>query len=129
MSRKILLVSQVFPPDPAAVARVMGDVGTELAARGHEVVVLTSNRGYDDPSVKYPPRSERDGVKIRRLPFCSFGKGSMSLRILGGVSFTLQAIVRAMMLPALDTIVVTTVPPMATLAALVVGVLRGVRVV
>ena len=90
MPREILLVSQVFPPDPAAVARVMGDVGAELAARGHEVVVLTSDRGYDDPTVKYPTRSESDGVRIRRLPFCSFGKQSMSLRMLGGISFTLQ---------------------------------------
>src|SRR3954470_4686607 len=104
MSRQILLVSQVFPPDPAAVARVMGDVGAELAARGHEVVVLTSDRGYDDPAVKYPSHSESERIQIRRLPFCSFGKGSMSLRILGGVSFTLQAVVRALMVPALDTI-------------------------
>src|SRR4029079_12273160 len=71
--RKGLLVSQVFPPDPAAVARVMGDVGTELVARGSDVVVFTSDRGYDDPSVKYPSRSDAGGVKVRRLPFCSFG--------------------------------------------------------
>jgi colanic acid biosynthesis glycosyl transferase WcaI len=129
MPRKILLVSQVYPPDPAAVARVMGDVGAELAARGHEVVVLTSNRGYDDPTVKYPPRSEADGVRIRRLPFCSFGKQSMALRMLGGVSFTLQSMVRALLLPALDTIVVSTAPPMASLVALVAGALRRVRVV
>ena len=129
MPRKILLVSQVFPPDPAAVARVMGDVGAELAARGHEVVVLTSDRGYDDPTVKYPTRSESDGVRIRRLPFCSFGKQSMSLRMLGGISFTLQSMVRALTLPALDTIVVSTAPPMASLVGLVVGAVRRARVV
>jgi len=129
MPRKILLVSQVYPPDPAAVARVMCDVGAELAARGHDVVAFTSDRGYDDPSVKYPARSESDGVQIRRLPFCSFGKGSMSLRMLGGVSFTLQSLVHALMLPGLGTIVVSTAPPMVSLVALVVGVLRRVRVV
>ena len=129
MPQKILLVSQVFPPDPAAVARVMGDVGAELAARGDQVVVFTSDRGYDDPTVRYPARSDSDGLRIRRLPFCSFGKGSISLRLLGGVSFTLQSIVRALMLPALDTIVVSTAPPMASLVALVVGALRRVRVV
>ena len=126
---KVLLVSQVYPPDPAAVARVMGDVGLELAARGNEVVVFTSDRGYDDPTVKYPSRSDSDGVRIRRLPFCSFGKGSMALRMLGGVSFTLQALIRALLLPGLDTIVVSTAPPMASLVALVVGALRRVRVV
>jgi colanic acid biosynthesis glycosyl transferase WcaI len=129
LRKKILLVSQVFPPDPAAVARVMGDVGSELATRGNDVVALTSDHGYDDPTVKYPSRSDYDGVKVRRLPFCSFGKQSIAYRLLGGVSFTLQATFRALLLPGLDTIVVSTSPPMASFVGLVVGALRRVRVV
>jgi hypothetical protein len=126
---KILLVSQVFPPDPAAVARVMGDVGAELSARGHEVVALTSDRGYDDPGVKYASRGIENGVDVRRLPFCSFGKRSIAFRLLGGISFTLQAAVRALMLPRLDTIVVSTSPPMAAFVGLIAGAVRRVRVV
>ena len=129
MTRKILLISQVYAPDPAAVARLMADVGTELAARGNEVVVLTADRGYDDPSVRYEARSVVDGVDIRRLPFCSFGKRSIALRVLGGVSFTLQAALRALTMRGLDTMVVSTSPPMAALAAVIVGALRKVRVV
>jgi glycosyltransferase involved in cell wall biosynthesis len=129
LRKKILLVSQVFPPDPAAVARVMGDVGSELATRRNDVVALTSDHGYDDPTVKYPSRSDFDGVKVRRLPFCSFGKQSIAYRLLGGVSFTLQATVRALLLPGLDTVVVSTSPPMASFVGLVVGALRRVRVV
>lgn len=107
----------------------MGDVGAELAARGNDVVALTSDRGYDDPSVKYPSRSVADGVEVRRLPFCSFGKQSIGFRLLGGISFTLQAIVRALLLPRLDTIVVSTAPPMAAFVGLVVGAVRRARVV
>jgi colanic acid biosynthesis glycosyl transferase WcaI len=129
LREKALLVSQVFPPDPAAVARVMGDVGAELAMRGHEVVALTSDSGYDDPTVKYPSRSVADGVRVRRLPFCSFGKQSIAFRLLGGVSFTLQAILRALMLSGLGTIVVSTSPPMAAFVGLIVGAMRRVRVV
>ncbi|HEX7978472.1 MAG TPA: glycosyltransferase family 4 protein [Gemmatimonadaceae bacterium] len=129
LRKKILLVSQVFPPDPAAVARVMGDVGSELAARGNDVVALTSDHGYDDPTVKYPSRSDYDGVKVRRLPFCSFGKQSIAYRLLGGMSFTLQATFRALLLPGLDTVVVSTSPPMASFVGLVIGTLRRVRVV
>lgn len=129
MRRKILLVSQVYAPDPAAVARIISDAGRELAARGNEVVALTSDRGYDDPSVRYPSRSLSDGVDIRRLSFCSFGKGSMALRVLGGLSFTLQATFRALTIGRLDTLVVSTSPPMASLCAVIVGALRKVRVV
>jgi glycosyltransferase involved in cell wall biosynthesis len=129
MRRKILLVSQVYAPDPAAVARLIADVGAELARRGNEVVVLTANRGYDDPDVKYASSLADDGVEIRRLPLCSFGKGSMFLRVLGGLSFTVQAAFRSLLIPGLDTVVVSTSPPMASLAAVVLGTLRRVRVV
>jgi hypothetical protein len=107
----------------------MGDVGAELAARGHDAVVLTSDRGYDDPTARYPSRERSGGVEIRRLPFCSFGKQSIAFRLLGGVSFTLQSTLRALLLPGLDTIVVSTAPPMASFVGWVVGALRRVRVV
>lgn len=129
MRRRILLVSQVYAPDPAAVARLVADVSTELAHRGHDVIVLTADRGYDDPTVKYPSAKTAEGVDVRRLPFCSFGKSSMALRLLGGISFTLQATVRALAIRDLDTIVVSTSPPMAALAAVVVNALRKVSVV
>ena len=129
MRRKILLVSQVYAPDPAAVARLVADVGTELAQRGHEVIVLTADRGYDNPTIKYASATTTEGVHVRRLPFCSFGKGRMALRVLGGVSFTLQAAVRGLTIPGLDTVVVSTSPPMAALAAVVINALRRVRVV
>jgi hypothetical protein len=107
----------------------MGDVAAELAARGVDVAVLTSDRGYDDPTVKYPPRSDSEGVRVRRLPFCSFGKQSIALRLLGGVSFTLQAALRAMLLPRLGTVVVSTSPPMASIVGLLAGAVRRARVV
>jgi glycosyltransferase involved in cell wall biosynthesis len=129
MRRRILLVSQVYAPDPAAVARLVADVGSELARRGHDVIVLTADRGYDDPTVRYASARTPDGVDVRRLPFCSFGKGRMALRVLGGVSFTLQAALRALTIRDVDTIVVSTSPPMAALAAVVVNALRKVSVV
>ena len=129
MRRKILVVSQVYAPDPAAVARLVADVGTELAQRGHEVIVLTSDRGYDDPRVKYPSATTAEGVEVRRLAFCSFGKGRMGLRVLGGLSFSLQAAVRGVTMRGIDTVVVSTSPPMAALAAVIANALRKVRVV
>jgi glycosyltransferase involved in cell wall biosynthesis len=129
MPQRILLVSQVYAPDPAAVARLVADVGSELARRGHHVIVLTADRGYDDPSVRYATTTTPDGVFVRRLPFCSFGKGSMALRVLGGLSFTLQAALLGLTLRGIDTLVVSTSPPMAALAAVIVHAIRRVRVV
>ncbi len=63
MSDKTLLVlSQVYVPDPASVGQHMHDAAAERARRGHSVRVVTSARGYDNPARRYPLREERDGV-------------------------------------------------------------------
>ncbi len=127
-SGTILVLSQVYVPDPASVGQHMADAAAELSQRGHRVVVLTSARGYDDPTVKYPPHETRDGVEIRRLPFSSFGKASIPRRLLGGVLFMLQCIVRGLFTPKLEAILVSTSPPMCAAAAMVIAFFRRVPI-
>ena len=79
----ILVISQVYPPDPTSVGQHMHDAARGLAARGYAVRVLTSARGYDNPSVKYQPRELKDGVDIIRLPLSSLGKRTILHRLLG----------------------------------------------
>lgn len=126
--RTFLLISQVYVPDPASVGQHMAGAARELAVRGHRVVVITSARGYDNPSVKYPPRELRDGVEIRRLSLASFGKGSLAVRALGGMLFLFQAVLHGVFLRGLDTVVVTTSPPFSAAAALMIATVRRVRV-
>ena len=64
-----VFITQVYVPDPNATGQHLADVAEELARRGHDVVVYTSNRGYDEPSKYYPSRETRQGVKIRRETF------------------------------------------------------------
>ena len=57
MSRErgtVLLLSQVYVPDPASVGQHMHDAAVGLVERGYRVVALVSARGYDDPSQRYP---------------------------------------------------------------------------
>jgi hypothetical protein len=124
----LLVLSQVYVPDPAAVGQYMADAAEAIAARGYDVVVLTSARGYDDPSQRYARREQRRGVSIRRLPWCSFGKGSIAVRLVGGLSFVIQAIVAALRLRRIDGILVSTSPPLASLAALAIARLRRVPI-
>ena len=126
--RSLLILSQVYLPDPASVGQHMADAAAEMVRRGWRVVVIASRNGYDDPSVRYPSRETRDGVEILRLPWCSFGKGSIAIRLLGGFSFVVQAIVRGIRVGGVDAILVSTSPPMASLGALALGWLRRARV-
>lgn len=126
--RTILVLSQVYPPDPASVGQHMADAAEALVRRGHRVVVLTADRGYDDPALRYPAREVRGGVEVIRLPLCSFGKASIAVRLLGGMSFVLQAIWRGTWLGRVGAILVSTSPPMASMAALTLSRLRGAPV-
>ncbi|MEM6749003.1 MAG: glycosyltransferase family 4 protein, partial [Planctomycetota bacterium] len=120
----LVVVSQTYPPDPAAVGQYMHEAGAAMAAKGWRVVAYASARGYDDPGQKYPAREVRDGVEVRRLPLSSFGKGSIKVRLIGGFLFCLQAAIRALLLRRIDRVLVSTSPPMAPITAIILKVLR-----
>jgi glycosyltransferase involved in cell wall biosynthesis len=128
MRKTILILTQVYVPDPASVGQHMHDAAVELVRRGHRVKVYAASRGYDDPSRKYPLRETRDGVDIHRLPLSSFGKKSLLLRVLAGVLLMFQEMVRGLCTPGIKCILVSTSPPMCPIAALVVSWLRGVPI-
>ncbi len=70
-------------------------------------------------------RETRDGVKIRRLPLSSFGKGSIFLRVAGALPLVAQSIIRGALLRNLGAILVSTHPPLSAIAALTLARLRG----
>jgi hypothetical protein len=78
-SSTLLVITQVYPPDRAAVGQHLADVAEEMVRRGWRVIVYTADRGYDDPSQRYPRRETRGGVRVRRLR-----RGSGGCRSCGG---------------------------------------------
>lgn len=125
----LLILTQVYVPDPAAVGQQLADVGKEMARRGWRVVVYASDRGYDDPTARYPRRELRDGVEIRRLPFSSFGKGSIAVRLIAQSCLLVQAVLRGLFTRDLRLVLVTTAPPFAGFAGVIVSWLRRARLV
>lgn len=123
---RLLLISQVYVPDPTAVGQHFADVTEEMAARGWGVFVFTSASAYDDPSLRFPRVEERNGVHVRRFPLSSFGKRSIPVRLLAQALFMIQAVVRAMLLPELSAVVVSTSPPFAGFGGAIIGMVRRV---
>jgi len=120
----ILLLTQVYVPDPASVGQHLHDAAAELVKRRHRVVVYAARRGYDDPTRKYARRETRDGVEIRRLPLSSFGKSTILRRVVAGLLLMVQEIVRGLFTRRLTAIMVSTSPPMCPAAALVISWIR-----
>ena len=126
---KLLIISQVYPPDPAAVGQQLADVAEEMVRRGWQVQVWTAAQGYEDPSVRYPRRELRAGVQVSRLPWSSFGKGSIAVRLMAQLFFMVQAMLRALVTPGPMAILVSTSPPFAGFGGCVLSVLRRVPLV
>ncbi len=124
----LLVISQVYVPDPAAVGQYMADAAEEMARRGYRVVVYTSARGYDDPSRRYPVRETLNGVQVRRLPLSSFGKSSIAVRLAAQAVFLAQAFLRGLFTRGLRGILVSTSPPFCGVAGAALSRLRHVPV-
>jgi len=123
--KSLLLVTQVYLPDPASVGQHMADTAEEMVRRGWKVTVLTSGRGYDDPTQIFHARENMNGVDVVRLPFSSFGKKTIAHRLLGQGLFCVQAVLRGLFLKKLDSILVTTSPPIGGMVGWLISVLRG----
>ena len=118
------MYSSVYPPDPAAVGQYMADISTSASLRGHFVRVITANRGYDDPSLIFPSYERLHGVEVIRLRWSSFGKKRSISRMIGQMSFILQAFVKGVFGIRPDVVLVSTVPPLGILAASMTARLR-----
>ena len=127
--KTLLVVSQTFVPDPASVGQHMADVAVEMGRRGHRVLVYTSERGYENPEVRYP-RNEvlAPGVEVRRFGHASFGKKNIVLRILGTLSFMVQAMYVCLTTKNVGGIFFSTSPPLVGIVCSIAGWLRRVPV-
>jgi colanic acid biosynthesis glycosyl transferase WcaI len=124
----LLVISQAYVPDPASVGQHMADVAQTMASRGYEVVVMTSRSGYENHHIKFASRERLGGVDIVRFPLSSFGKRTIAHRLLGQILFLIQTISRGVFTRRLTGILVSTSPPMASSAALIIGFVRRVPV-
>jgi colanic acid biosynthesis glycosyl transferase WcaI len=122
--KTLLVFSQPFVPDPASVGQHIADATMELARRGRRVVVIASDRGYDDPTKRYPRRENIGGVEIKRVPFTSFGKSRGYLRALGALVFMVRCLADGLFRRDLGAILFLTSPPFIGAVAALLGKVR-----
>lgn len=120
----VLVISQVYVPDPTAVGQYLAEAAEALVERDCEVRVIASARGFDDPKQRYPLRENLNGVDVVRLPFSSFGKATILHRLLGMLAFLCQALLRGLFTRRVDAILVSTSPPLASFVAVIIGFFR-----
>ena len=110
-----------------STAQHLTDLASELAARGHDVTVLTGDRGYDDPRVRFPRHERWNDVNVIRVSSLSLGKQSKWRRAMGFASFLASCGFRLLTLPRFDVVVALTSPPLISFLATVFVKLKGGR--
>ena len=124
---QILLLNQCFYPDVVSTAQHLTDLATALVERGHSVTVVTSDRGYDDNSVKFHRSEHWRGISVIRIPSLSLGKSSRLRRGLNFASFLTTCALRLVTLGRFDVVVALTSPPLISFLGALMVKLRGGR--
>ena len=126
---RILLLNQAFYPDIVASAQHLTDLAIHLSTSGHEVTVITSNRSYDNPKIKFPRYELWQGIRIVRIPVVGSGKKSKLQRLLGFGSFFLFCLVKLISLGRQDVIIALTSPPLISVLGVLFTQIKGGRFV
>lgn len=125
---RLIILNQFFYPDHSATSQLMTELAESLAERGVAVTAL-AGRGRYTGGEKLARREDYKGVRIERAWATSFGKTSLAGRVSDYLTFYLGASWRLLRLPSHDVVMALTTPPLIGLAALMIGRLRGMRVI
>jgi glycosyltransferase involved in cell wall biosynthesis len=126
---RILLLNQAFYPDEVATSQYAADLATALSEDGHEVTVLCSARGYDNPSRRFVLREVWKSINIVRVEGTSFGKSSKWRRAVDFASFIFACTCRMPRLGGFDVIIALTTPPLISSLGAIWKFLLGGRLV
>ena len=129
-SRKIVFVNRYFFPDQSATSQMLSDLAFGLADRGFLVHVVCSRQRYESADANLAPRERVRGVTVHRVWTTRFGRDRLAGRALDYASFYVSSAARLLLLVSRgDTLVAETDPPLISLVAAAVAVLKRARLV
>ncbi len=104
---------------------MLSDLAFELAGKGHNVQVITSRLTYDGDRM-LSPQERVANVAVSRVPTTAFGRGKLLGRTLDYFTFYLSAGIRlALNAQRGDVVVVKTDPPMLSVVAGPIALVKG----
>ena len=122
---KILLLNQAFHPDVVSTGQHATDLALRLQASGHDVTVVASRYGYDDPDRAFPHCENWRGISIHRISMLRLGKSSRWRRALAFGSFFAGCLTRILLMPRFDLVIALTSPPLISALAAALVSLKG----
>lgn len=115
--RKVLFVNRYFWPDHSATSQMASDLAFHLAARGWEVVAITSRQRYDDAGARLRSVETERGVRVVRIPTTRFGRAGLIGRALDYLTFYASAYLAIRRHGRDGVVVAMTDPPLMSVVA------------
>lgn len=86
MSR-LFFVNRYFFPDHSATSQILSDLAFHLADNGHDVHVIASRQGYQNPDAGLRDNETVRGVHVHRVASTKFGRNALFGRAVDYLSF------------------------------------------
>ncbi len=87
----VVLFPQTFYPDVDATAKLMTDLAEFLVKKGKKVMVVTPNRSYERPNIKYPEFEIIEAIHVNRIKVPKLNKNNALQKILLYYLFSTKA--------------------------------------
>jgi len=139
VKKRVLIHSLVFNPDGVSTAYLYGDIAIALKKHGFDVVVLSTTPHYNivESQISKQPlkwklwgflkQSEFNGIKVFHVPQKKFK--STALRLIGFVYWHIISFITALSIKNVDVILSPSPPLTIGLLNIVLGKLKGAKVV
>ena len=126
----VIFINRFFYPDHSATSQLLSDIAFHLAGNDFDIKVIASRQLYDDTSVSLPRNEVVRSVSVTRIFTTRFGRNNLFGRASDYLSFYLSAffVLMRTVKPG-DCIVAKTDPPMISVIARIVTVIKSARLI
>ncbi|PKP61698.1 hypothetical protein CVT91_02205 [Candidatus Atribacteria bacterium HGW-Atribacteria-1] len=128
--KKILIISEPFYPQVAAIGQLLTDLSEDLINAGYKVKVITGNPNNIFVKNNTIPRKEKyKGIEIIRLKNTTFSKYRMAGRVLNYLTFHFLVFSRVLFCERPDLVFVLSTPPFISFSGLMLKILKKSKVI
>ncbi|MBA7577297.1 glycosyltransferase WbuB [Candidatus Atribacteria bacterium 1244-E10-H5-B2] len=128
--KKILIISEPFYPQVAAIGQLLTDLSEDLVKAGFQVKVVTGNpNDIFNKNNRIPRKENYRGIEIIRLKNTTFSKYRMAGRVLNYLTFHFLVYFNVLFCERPDLVFVLSTPPFISFSGLMLKIFKGSKVI
>jgi len=128
--KKILIISEPFYPQVAAIGQLLTDLSEDLVKAGFQVKVVTGNpNNIFNKNNRIPRKEKYKGIKIIRLRNTTFSKYRMAGRVLNYLTFHFLVFFQVLFCERPDLVFVLSTPPFISFSGLMLKIFKRSKVI